>query len=63
MDSTYPFVVNLEPLDIDIETDDIIINTRSFYDDGEEGMEHDFADEIEDAKEDDKGVIDPTQYF
>lgn len=70
IESSYPYVVNLqldvnEPLEITIETDDIIINTDSFYGDEEdEDLEHCSVDEMEESiKKDDKGDFDPTQYF
>lgn len=67
---SYPYVVNLqldvnEPLEITIQTDDITLNTNSFYGDEEaKDFKHWSVNETEETiVEDDKGDFDLTERF
>jgi hypothetical protein len=70
IESSYPYVVNLqldvnEPLEITIETDDIIVNTDSFYaNEEDEDLDHRSVDEMEETIGDgEREDFDPTEHF
>lgn len=69
IESSYPYVVNIqldvnEPLEITIETDDIIVNTDSFYGGEDEDLDHRSVDEMEETiGDDEREDFDPIKHF
>lgn len=67
--ASYPFIINLEldvhdPLNFNIETDDLIIDTDDFYGDENEDYEQKHERSKETPQTEDKpSPFDPTQYF
>ncbi|OAZ42753.1 hypothetical protein [Paenibacillus polymyxa] len=66
-EESYPFIVNMkvpvfDPLDIEIETDDIDVDTDKYYDNGSEGEESDESNYDDEPYEPDEPDYDDEPY-